>query len=356
MIVPAGHWDSQFPAIPGRWIACRPDWYRHEDVELRVELANEDIVYPTFPVAASAYFIWPFNLDLSGIRLKFAQAQLVCRVETDDMETYVFAAIPGITPRYCFEAATVQNRQIINGDVDDSTGELTVSSVQPGIDVAIRMESKTGKKIELLTLTHDQTLNLWKGAFAGQERLVLTEAGVMFNEGRLTLTGNQAEQRFSLYPAPEDDLTYQGNRLAAVNNGIFTTYALQHPTHTVEIQVEVDLIQEHTWLIHLPDDTLAGVNDVFLQFSIDCDKAYLYVDDILIADYFYNGEVWEVGLKHLADLIKSQPLKLILDPLHEDADIYLECKPPFVNGIAAALHKVEVVTQYQFDDIAGKQG
>jgi len=327
----------------------------HEDVKIRIQLANEDIVYPAFSVAASAYFIWPFNLDLSGIRLKFAQAQLVCCVGTDDTKTYVFAATPGINPCYCFEAATVQRWQIVKGQVNDTAGELTISNEQPGTDAVIQLESREGKRIQLLTLPHDQALNLWKGDFAGKERLVLTESGVMFRQGSLTLTGKQAKQTFDVYPAPENDLTYKGIRLAAVDDGIFTRYALQQPTHVIEAQIEVDSSQEYTWFIHLPEDTRAGVNDVFLRFSIDCNKAYLYVGDTLIADHFYNGEVWEVGLKRFASLIKSRPLKLVLDPLYADADIFLECKPRFVNGLAAALHNVEILPQYQFDGITGKQ-
>jgi hypothetical protein len=64
-----------------------------------------------------------------------------------------------------------------------------------------------------------------------------------------------------------------------------------------------------------------------------------------------NGEIWEVGLKRFAEMIPHHPLKLVLAPLRGDTDIYLECKPNFVNGIVAALDGIEAIVQYQFDNV-----
>jgi hypothetical protein len=274
----------------------------------------------------------------------------VCRVTSDDTETHVFAATPGVPPVYCFDAASVQSWEVTHSKAVHTPGALTISGIRAGTDALIRLESTTGKKSQILTLTHEQAGNLWKGVFAGQKRLILTESGVMFNQGILTFTDTKAEQHFGVYPAP-NKVTYQDQSLGSAADGIFTTYTVQQPVQTVDIRVETVPSQEHTWLIHLPDDTLDGVNDVFLRLNIACDKAFLYVEDTLIADHFYTGEIWEIGLKRFAELIKRHPLKLVLDPLYEDADIYLECKPDFVDGMAAALNGVDAVVEYQFDGI-----
>jgi hypothetical protein len=289
-------------------------------------------------------------MDLGGIRLKLAQAQLVCRVTSGDVETYVFAATPGVSPGYCFESASVQSWEAPYTEAIRSSSGLVVSGVQPGTDALIHLESVEGKKIQILTLTHEQVGNLWKGTFAGQERLILTESDVMFDRGTLTLTDIKAERRFGVYPPP-DEVTHHGQSLESAADGIFPTYTIQQTVRTVDVRVEAVPTQEHTWLIHLPDDALDGVNDVFLLLNVTCDKAFLYMEDALVADHFYNGEIWEVGLKRFAEMLKRHPLKLVLAPLHEDTDIYLECKPNFVNGIAVALDGVEAIVQYQ-DNIA----
>ena len=115
---------------------------------------------------------------------------------------------------------------------------------------------------------------------------------------------------------------------------------------TVEVAPHPDL--PYCWIITLPPDVLAGVDDVFLRFDVDCDKAFLYLGDDLVADYFYNGEVWEVGLRRFADRLGTASLRLVLKPLRADAKVYFDRPPHFVDGVAGRLNGVEAVPVYRF--------
>ena len=44
----------------------------------------------------------------------------------------------------------------------------------------------------------------------------------------------------------------------------------------------------------------------------------------------------------------GQPLTLVLSPLREDADRYLDRAPRYVDGVAAALNNVQAVPEYTF--------
>jgi len=60
-------------------------------VQFQLQLSVEMIFLPARPVAVAggAWFFWPVNFDLDGLRLKYASAQPVCRVSTGEGPLYV---------------------------------------------------------------------------------------------------------------------------------------------------------------------------------------------------------------------------------------------------------------------------
>ena len=49
-----------------------------------------------------------------------------------------------------------------------------------------------------------------------------------------------------------------------------------------------------------------------------------YVGDTLVADQFYSGRVWDIGLDRLpADALHEEGLRLRVLPLHADARVYV---------------------------------
>ena len=70
--------------------------------------------------------------------------------------------------------------------------------------------------------------------------------------------------------------------------------------------------------------------------------AELYLEEEKIADAYYIGEKWEVGLKRFAF-----PGELILRiyPIRETDKVYLEKEIPFTDGVCCRLNGIEVVTE-----------
>lgn len=82
--------------------------------------------------------------------------------------------------------------------------------------------------------------------------------------------------------------------------------------------------------------------DVFLCLDFEADMAELYLEEEKIADAYYIGEKWEVGLKRFAF-----PGELILRiyPIRETDKVYLEKEIPFTDGVCCRLNGIEVVTE-----------
>ena len=318
----------------------------HHDVAVDVALPGEDVHFPPFTVVPDAKFIWPFNLDLSGVRLVYAEAQPVCTLAVEGAQTYVFAATPGVPPVYAFDSATVAAWSVRHGSVHLDGTSLVIADIQPGVNAFYELTAMDGTQVRILTLSEVEALNLWLGKVGAQEVLVLTEADMYCKGGALVFTARTPTVDFSIYP--RKPLRHAGKLLTGTPDGLFTRYTVATPRRspTVEVAPHPDL--PYCWIITLPPDVLAGVDDVFLRFDVDCDKAFLYLGDDLVADYFYNGEVWEVGLKRFADRLGTASLRLVLKPPRAGAKVYFDCPPHFVVGVAGRLNGVEAVPAYRF--------
>ena len=76
----------------------------HKSVQVRLQLPSGPVLVPTRPVdvPADSYFVWPVNMDLSGLRLRYSTAQPFCRMVSGQTVLYVFFAVPGISPEFSF--------------------------------------------------------------------------------------------------------------------------------------------------------------------------------------------------------------------------------------------------------------
>ena len=82
-------------------------------VQVELRLPGETLRVPEQPadVASGAYFVWPVNLDMNGVRLKYSTAQLFTRTRNQGITTWFFFAPDGIAPEFSFDAASVASIQ-----------------------------------------------------------------------------------------------------------------------------------------------------------------------------------------------------------------------------------------------------
>ncbi|GAA3785686.1 hypothetical protein GCM10022403_020570 [Streptomyces coacervatus] len=82
--------------------------------------------------------------------------------------------------------------------------------------------------------------------------------------------------------------------------------------------------------VDVPSDLPAGT---ILRVRWTGDVARAYVADTLVADQFYSGRVWDIGL----DRLPPGPLRLSVLPLAADAPVYLPGRAREAAGTAAVL-------------------
>ena len=337
----------------------------HHDIQMELRLKDEALVLPAAPVhiPSGAYMIWPFNLDMNGIRLQYATAQLVCRFEEGSTPCYIFAARGGLPAEFAFEAETLATVDQVILEEHRFLRNLTPGSL-------VTLKSSQGQTTRLLLLNEAQSLQCWKANIWGQERVFLSPAGLIFDGDTLHLRSRRPEDLwFEGYPSPPQALTAAGSVV-----GVFTRYTLAAAEKTIPVTSrkikaaaparsvpvgplgvaqapeESDFEAAEIWEVRLPPGALDGVHDVFLSIDYVGDVGRAYLDGRLVADDFYYGRPWEIGLKRFAPEILEKGLLLKFLPLSQDAPIYIapEHRPDFGEaGEILQVRSIRAAVEYE---------
>lgn len=390
---PAGFSDVETPRVSVRAEGDRAfvffnNYARHQRMkehtgtQLVVKMPSETITFPRTPinVPSGSYFIWPVNFDVDGAMLKYASAQSLCKVRHGSESWYFFSATPGITPELAFDAATVADIQVASGVVSREANRIAISGIRPGSRSVIRIRTNNGNRANLVILTRDQALNTWKWVQGGREHIIMSPADVFFAGNKLHLRArNPRELAFAAFPPLASKNVTKPSRVSAARDGIFTAYEAQGKTvSTASVRwqkrrdatkpaqirrgnynalapTDDDFNSAATWRITIPLDLLEGRDDVFLRIRYQGDVARLYSGDTLLADNFYKGTDWEVGLKRFAGGLPrtsdgSRYFDLKIVPLRDDAPIYFprDRWPTFPSGHQVAeLVNIETLPEYE---------
>ncbi len=343
----------------------------HENVQFKVIFPTGSLTLPSRPltIPAQSYSIWPINLDLGGIQLKYASAQLICQVTVADVPCYVFSAQDGIDSEFAILAADVADirtpGQAAVGELD-----LLLTQLTPGPGCLTTLQKPDGKSVQILLLRASDAHRLWKVNLAGQERLFLCEDSLQFDQDQIWLqTRQQGSRSFSAFPSFHSLSADSAKVQYAGPDGIFSQYCVEIPTDepscvaqriqpagtvrsvpigpfaVAQAPDDADFDQAEAWRITFPKNILDNAQDVFLRISYQADAARAYIGNSLIDDDFYNGRIWEIGLRRFAPEVISEGITLSILPLRKDAPIYLppEQQPAFdPNGIALKVEAIHV--------------
>jgi hypothetical protein len=352
--------------------------------QFEVQLPGGVVRVPSQPVEipADAYFIWPVNLKLNGIDLRYSTTQPFTRLENAGEITYYFAAVRGIAAEFSFVGADLQSVKASSGAIRNDAGVTYVSGIQPGVDAWIELVAKNGSKTRLVVLTAEEAEAAWKVRIGGAERLLITKQDFFADGGGRIHLRSRGEERFAftvtppLVHAPQASLPLS----ESASSGQSTSYVAQGKDRVVEAQwkevraageappvklapppswrakgvaqapAEGELAAAGKWSISVPARALEGLNELFLQIGYQGDVARLYAGGHLLNDDFFNGLEWNVGLKRFFPGSSAAALQLEILPLRQDAPVYLETPQKLefpASGQLGKLKSVKLIPEYE---------
>jgi hypothetical protein len=337
-----------------------------KDVQLQLKLKDETLTIPSKPITIpkNAYAIWPFNMDLNGVRLKYATAQPLCRVGN----TFVFFKIDDIDAEFVFDPKTGYGDGRMPNQL--AVGRLvTTQGWKSDLNFFWTATSKSGSNAKILLLNEEQSRHCYKANIWGEDRIFISNAGLTFDGDTVRVQSRDPnDMNVLVYPKPPLLNFYPET------GGVFTSIS---PTAKAKkIAVKFERIKNaapapeakkdkkggaivpddsafdgaEVWRITVPKNALDGVHEVFLRINYTGDIARAYIGDEFIDDDFYFGRVWEIGLRRFAPEVLEKGITLKILPLRKDAPIYIpkDRLPAFgENDQAVGVREVTAEPEYE---------
>jgi hypothetical protein len=354
--------------------------------QFEIQLPSSTLRIPETPIdiPSGAYFIWPFNLKLGESTLRYSTAQLFTRIAAPLGDTYVFEEIPGIAAEFAFEDTPDLSVLAVGASVSRHNGIVSITSLPRGLSHPVTLRRGAGPETRLILLTRKEAENLWKTRIDGAPYLVETEQDFFAGKTSFVLQSENAPRcEFSLYPEVHNELKLTRGSLRVSHDGGVSHYAGSVPEQHVEIKVkklrdagqappvklgpalswrpkgvamapaDSAFEQAAKWQISVSRKPADNANDsyLFLYVNYTGDVARLSANEKLLADNFYNGLPWAVGLHRFSEEIGKGPLELSILPLRGDAPIFLERRIRAASSNSQQLVDLKGVTlstQYQF--------
>lgn len=344
------------------------DMPEKENIKVQLQLQNEVLSFPqkSFSLKKDAFFFLPFNMDLDGVLLKYGTVQPLCKIQNKDESVYFFFEPEGLEAEYAFDLNTISEIGLQDGIEAQGDNYQLICKLKPGYKCSFSFKTPKGRKIRIVTLTKEQAEHTWKGKFLGEERVIITEANVIYKDNEIELFGTDNEKlSFSVFPPPGEELFFAGEALSFYKTGAFSVYTPKVLKEDIEVelkpQIENKLSSDYfkylftdkktgdnspQWEIKLPNNSLEKVKDIFLRIHYIGDVAQLYINGRMVADNFYNGISWEIGLKRFRKYLNEKKITLKLSPLKKGLPIYLEKWPQYKETEKAEVLKIEVIPEY----------
>ncbi|MET8867796.1 beta-galactosidase [Nonomuraea sp. NPDC004580] len=308
----------------------------HEDVQFAVELDGRELVVPRVPVTvpSGAHFVWPLARPVGGATLLTATAQPMGVV---DAGVHVFFQTAGIPVELVFDAATVtevEGPATVSRDGD----RLVITDLTPGTGCLLRIRDVSGDRAAVLVLDAATALDAAAGRLWGARRLVLSERPVVIEDDRLVVYGAGSSD-VRVFPAPDG---------APRTDGVFGLLPAVAAVEVPEVKVEevrqagparepvidpasgrasapadADFEQAAVYRVTVPAEAFAGEDEVLLRLDWTGDVGRAYVGGRLVADRFWYGPAWEIGLRRFREEVLEHGIEVRLLPLRADAPVFV---------------------------------
>lgn len=179
----------------------RYDRPQFDKVQFKLKMKEEELTFPRQPISIinKSYFLWPFNLDLNGVTLKYGTAQPISIHQEGEIKTYFFFQDDAISAEYLIKKEGVKSVIAKGSKVTMEKNCYFISEINPGMNSVITILKNNGEKVNLITLTEEQSDYFWKGKIANKHFVGISTSSLLVDNDKIILTAEQSQQQISLF-------------------------------------------------------------------------------------------------------------------------------------------------------------
>lgn len=326
-------------------------------VRFRLKTADGEVVIPEnsmFTLKNDQNAIFPYNLDLGGIRLTYATAQPLTRFSDGKTTHHVFFALDGIAPEFAIlKSKGVSLMATGATKTEQNAKRWLVRCPQKGMS-QFTLRHPDGKQVVVLAVDYNTALTAWETTIGQQPHLVFSSAIVLSEkQGHTLLSVGQSAFTLAVYPTLKAMPKLSGGTITMqTGNDLLSVYQARLPDQPLDLQAQK--ISKSRLVLPLPDKLPVGVNDIFATIDYTGDTGMGFLGGQLVTDEFYKGIPWQIGLKRFVDQKTARQMTFYFRPLYKNAPFLVDLPDSVVpdfgpGGRKTSINKVDFVAEYKVD-------
>lgn len=279
-----------------------------------------DRVLATFPdrdIKDGDYFFYAFNMPIGDNALLTAAATPLCILHgagDDGADAYVF-----------YTDNLTENTYKIKGDMNGN--EIFTISSEDALK-ASKICDKDGREYLVI----------------GNHEIVCTADG-----GHEMFVSVEKEEKpiIKVWPGGAEIGGFKCIK-AATGQGLAEFEAVRSYSNTAKVSYkELPTSSDYESFYSMEvSDIPEDADELYLNIDYAGDIANMFMDGKHIADSFYTGQKWEIGLKRFGFSDRFSSL-IVIDPLYEDTKVYLQKWPVLKNGKAGYINFITSLSQFR---------
>lgn len=319
------------------------------NLTVSIKTKNEVIDFP-ISIKTGDNAIYPFNLDVNGINLKYATAQLLVKGEDSATPYYAFFVHEGEQPVFVFsKSAGLKIKNSASTSIlQTKNGWKVTASEKLNSEFVLELN---GKKTRILILTNAMALKAYELEMESKKVLCFSDALAIQNKNDVEfLSLNHSDFNFSIYPK----ITFtpqitDGKLIRQKPESIFNDYSVSLPQ--VELKLDSNFTGSDKVQVKLPK-LEKGLNDIFLNIDYIGDTGMAFINGVLVADDFYKGLNWNIGLKQFLSNGDYKEIQFYFRPIYATAPYLVDLKPASIpnfskNKKVVDIRKVSLIPEYK---------
>ncbi len=187
-----------------------------------------------------------------------------------------------------------------NGRFEKHEGAVIVK-VTDGTISKIKLKNANDEKINICTITKEDSMNLWNLNFKGKERIVLCKGTLICIDEKLKIQNVDKEEiDIYIFPPINKEIKCKNAVIEQLEDyNVFNKYNIK--VQKKEVTIEVKKIKDSKATINISEDQFQGLKDIMLRINYEGDIGYSFINGDLISDNFCNGSIWEILLNRFKE-------------------------------------------------------